>query len=262
MISNFDEKELRCGLSRQPFDHVVIDNFLQPAEAAKIEREFFPYDSEDWHVYSNAIEEKKTCNQWNLFGPAIYQFFLEVNSSRFVNFVNSIFDLDLIPDPGLHGGGLHCHKGGGNLNPHLDYSIHPKAGLQRKINLIYYCSSDTGLAESGTGDLGFWAGDASRPFELIKTVKPTFNRAVLFDTTQFSWHGLVNPLPADAQFARKSLAAYYLQVPVEGCDRRSRALFAPRIDQTVDRELINLIRARGDGSTASSVYITNPKSDS
>ena len=76
MISNFDEKELRCGLSRQPFDHVVIDNFLQPAEAAKIEREFFPYDSEDWHVYSNAIEEKKTCNQWNLFGPAIYQFFL------------------------------------------------------------------------------------------------------------------------------------------------------------------------------------------
>jgi glutamyl-tRNA synthetase len=32
----------------------------------------------------------------------------------------------------LHGGGLHCHKAGGKLNTHLDYSLHPKLNLQRK----------------------------------------------------------------------------------------------------------------------------------
>jgi len=30
------------------------------------------------------------------------------------------------------------HAAGGNLNPHLDYSIHPKMGLQRKLNVIIY----------------------------------------------------------------------------------------------------------------------------
>jgi hypothetical protein len=50
-------------------------------------------------------------------------------------------DLFLYPDPGLHGGGWHMHGAGGNLNPHLDYSIHPKSGLMRKLNIIIYLSN-------------------------------------------------------------------------------------------------------------------------
>ena len=29
------------------------------------------------------------------------------------------------------------HGTGGNLNVHKDYSVHPKLGLRRKLNLIY-----------------------------------------------------------------------------------------------------------------------------
>ena len=34
------------------------------------------------------------------------------------------------------------HKAGGNLAIHLDYSIHPKMNLQRKLNLILYLEED------------------------------------------------------------------------------------------------------------------------
>ena len=46
--------------------------------------------------------------------------------------------IKLFIDPGLHGGGWHIHSNKGNLNPHLDYSIHPKMDIQRRLNLIVY----------------------------------------------------------------------------------------------------------------------------
>ena len=114
-----------------------------------MEASFFDYDSAKWHVYSNAIEEKKTCNIWNEFNGHLYKYFSEINSAAFVEKLSEFTGINLVPDNGLHGGGLHIHSGGGNLNPHLDYSIHPKLGLQRKINIIYYCSSDEQLLEGG-----------------------------------------------------------------------------------------------------------------
>jgi Rps23 Pro-64 3,4-dihydroxylase Tpa1-like proline 4-hydroxylase len=160
-----------------------------------------------------------------------------------------------MPDPGLHGGGLHIHKSGGNLNPHFDYSIHPKLKKQRKINIIYYCSSDPGLRESGTGQLGLWSGDEQSPKKLNKIVEPIFNRAIIFDTTQNSWHGIVDPLPEDCLFSRKSLAIYYLQEPAENCDPRTRALFAPREWQCDDKNVIELIKERSSEATYASAYI-------
>ena len=253
---NVSQEKLINGFSESPFSHVVIDDFLDLSVAKAIEHEFFDYDNEVWHVYSNPIEEKKTCNQWNLFPPTIYQFFFHLHSKSFTDLLNSAFGAKLETDPGLHGGGLHCHRGGGNLNPHLDYSMHPKLHKQRKLNIIFYCSSDDGLLESETGALGLYAGDKNGPRELMAEVQPLFNRAVIFDTTQMSWHGLTRPLPKNANFTRKSLAAYYLQEPEEGCEKRSRALFAPRDWQANDETVAKLIKARSEGSTASSVYRT------
>ena len=41
-------------------------------------------------------------------------------------------------DIGLNGGGWHTHKRGGKLNTHLDYSLHTKLKLERKLNIINY----------------------------------------------------------------------------------------------------------------------------
>ena len=121
----------------KPFNHIVIDDFLDLEFAKKLEESFFEYDSDKWHSYSNSIEEKKTCNVWNEFNDILYSYFNEINSPEFVELLSQFVGETLIADAGLHGGGLHIHSAGGNLNPHLDYSIHPKLQLQRKINNIY-----------------------------------------------------------------------------------------------------------------------------
>lgn len=238
----------------KPFDHLVIDNFLNSDFAKLVEDEFFLYESDKWHVYSNQIEEKKTCNTWNNFESNTYKLFQLLNSKEMVEKLSELVDESLFADIGLHGGGLHIHGKGGNLNPHLDYSIHPKLGLQRKLNIIIYVSSDRGLCESGEGALGMWEGNANSPEKLVKQVNPVFNRAVIFDTTQNSWHGLVNPLSSSADYYRKSIAAYYLRVKPQNADPRSRALFAPREGQFKDQNVIELIEKRASEKSYSTVY--------
>lgn len=243
----------------KPFNYIVFDDFLDVNFAKKLEASFFDYDSTKWHVYSNAIEEKKTCNIWNEFNDHLYKYFFEINSAAFVEKLSEFTGLNLIPDNGLHGGGLHIHSGGGNLNPHLDYSIHPKLGLQRKINIIYYCSSDEQLLEGGYGALGLWEGTSDEPGKLIKSIEPKYNRAVIFDTSQNSWHGLVNSLPNNSSMLRKSLATYYLCEPNDLVCKRSRALFAPRLYQKNDANVLDTIELRSDEATHTSAYVVDSK---
>ncbi len=240
----------------EPFSHCVIDNFFMPELAQALEAEFPDYNATEWHEYNNPIEVKKTCNNWNVFKPLTYRAFAFFNSPAFVQQLSSLLAIaPLYADDGLNGGGWHIHKAGGKLNTHLDYSIHPKLGLQRRLNLIIYMSQEW-QTEWG-GALGFWSHDAQRqqPAELVKEIAPVFNRAVLFDTTQNSWHGLPKPLTCPAHQFRKSLAVYYLTTPPENTDPRGKALFAPDDNQKNDGGVLELIRQRAGTNTASDVYI-------
>ena len=109
-----------------PFDHCVVDNFLIEDIAKSIESEFLDYNSKEWYCYKNAIEDKKALNNWNLFPKITYQLFNYLNSSEFTKYLSTLTGVSLYADPGLNGGGWHFHSNGGNLNPHLDYSIHQK----------------------------------------------------------------------------------------------------------------------------------------
>ena len=60
------------------------------------------------------------------------------------------------------------------------------------------------------------------PNKLEKIIKPKFNRAILFDTTQNSWHGLVNPVNTKKNIFRKSLAIYYLSNLAKYTNTRSK----------------------------------------
>src|SRR3990167_2214775 len=142
-----------------PFPYCVVDNFFDTHIAHTLAKEFPSYDDALWHQYNNAIEVKKTFNVWNQFPPLTYQALNYFNSPEFVALLARLFKIDsLFSDPGLNGGGWHIHKAGGKLNTHLDYSIHPKMYLQRKLNLLVYLNSDWQSAWGGK--LGFWSHDA------------------------------------------------------------------------------------------------------
>ena len=251
---------LRAGFetfhAATPFNHCVVDDFLAGDVAERIEQEFLAYDSEKWFYYKNPIEDKKALNDWNAFPAATYSLFEYLNSPVFVAELSALMQVPLYADCGLHGGGWHCHGTGGNLNPHFDYSIHPKLGLQRKVNIIVYVSQ--ALREEHGGHLGLWTHDAAaqRPGKLEKEVQPKFNRAVVFDTTQNSWHGMSRPLVQPEGIYRRSLAIYYLCDPPQDADKRGRALFAPREAQKGDPAVEEIIRLRSSVDTSQKVYRT------
>jgi len=230
---------------KDPFDHWIIDDFYEKEKAQKISESFPLYDGDMWYGYNNPIENKKSCQEWYRFPPEIYQTLQDLCSNDFIESVKSTTGIfKLYPDYGLHGGGLHMHGRGGNLNIHKDYSIHPKLKLQRKLNLIVYMSEDWN--PDWGGGLEFWSNnpDTNRPKELIKTIEPKFNKAILFDTTQNSWHGLPKPLTCPSDKYRKSLAVYYLTDVDDTTEERYRALFVPTNEQLNDSEIVEFCKER------------------
>lgn len=238
-----------------PFDYCIVDDFFNAETAAELAREFPDFNDEVWHEYNNPIEIKKVSNNWNQFGPLTYRIMNILNGADFVNFLGKTLKISpMYSDSGLNGGGWHIHRAGGKLNTHLDYSIHPKMNHQRKINIIMYMNPN--WQESWGGTLGLWRSseDGTKPTDLVKSVWPKFNRAIIFDTTQQSWHGLPEPVACPETEYRKSLAIYYLTDAPAAVDPRGKALFAPTKEQENDKDVLDLIRKRADVKTASEVY--------
>lgn len=252
--ADIDWKGLRAAFEQaQPFPHAVIDDFFQRELAEALERDIPPFDDASWWQYSNPIEEKRALNHWDRFPPATYRVFTYLNN-EFLADLHALTGIEnLRADEGLHGGGWHLHGKGGKLNVHLDYSLHPKLQLERRLNLIVYLTN--GWDPAWGGALGLWTHDADNtgPKDLVKTVDCRFNRAVIFDTTH-AWHGLPDPLTCPQGVYRKSIATYYLTPARENASTRGKALFAPHGEQAQDQSVLELIRQRSDVETAPKTY--------
>jgi Rps23 Pro-64 3,4-dihydroxylase Tpa1-like proline 4-hydroxylase len=243
-------------LSAEPFNHVVIDDFFLPEVAEQLIAEFPSYDSAVWNAhYNNPIENKKACNHWDKFPKTTYQVLHYLCSFDFENIVSDVTgNINVIADMGLHGGGWHAHTTAGNLNIHLDYSIHPKLQLERHYNLIVYLTPDWNPEWGGGLELWSHDNETGRAKQLEKLVVNKFNRAVLFDTTQNSWHGLPAKLNCPERVVRRSLAVYYVTEPDPNAPSRGKALFVPYKEQAEDPDILELIEKRSQVATAESVY--------
>lgn len=237
----------------EPFRHVVIDNFFIPEVAEKLSEEFPDPNATQMHVYKNPIENKLTLNNWNLFPTCTYRAFSMFGRENFIENMKMISrEYQLSFDYGLNGGGWHMHGNGGNLNVHLDYNVHPKLGDQRFINIIVYLTKD--WKQEWGGGLELWSGSKNEPFCKEKTIDNEFNRAIIFDTTQNSWHGLPDSIKCPEGVYRKSIAAYFVRPSPNKTEQRGKALFVPRSDQKDNEEVLNIIRKRSDANTSAEVY--------
>jgi Rps23 Pro-64 3,4-dihydroxylase Tpa1-like proline 4-hydroxylase len=230
----------------KPFEYVVIDNFFSEDLAEEVAADFPSHQDLAWTVeYNNPVENKKACSHWDKFPASIYKAMFLTCSLEFVNILKTITrNLNLIADVGLHGGGMHSHSTGGKLNIHKDYSLHPKIPYMRNYNLIVYMTPNWN--SSWGGGLEFWSHDeeAQQPKECITRIENRFNRAVLFNTNQNSWHGLPEPLTCPENISRKSLAMYYVSGIDSKAEPRKRALYAPYGDQIHDQNIIEFCRKR------------------
>jgi len=240
-----------------PFNHVIIDNFFTPEVADKLSEEFPDYNDTSIAEHMNALENKKSFNHWNRFPSCTYRAFMEFGRESFLcQMKNMVQSYELIFDYGLNGGGWHMHSKGGNNNIHLDYNLHPKMGMQRKLNIIVYLTKDWKPEWGGGLELWSHNPETNQPLRCEKVVDNIYNRAIIFDTTQNSWHGLPNYIDCPENVVRKSIAAYYLQPAPSTTENRVRALFSPREDQKNDPEVYELIKKRATVDPAHK-YISN-----
>ncbi len=216
----------------KPFPYIVIDDFLLPEVAEQIFKDFPTPDSEIWYEYNNILEKKLASDDMRKFPVSIAKAIHTLNHQSFIDELESLTGITgLISDPYLHGGGIHCITKDGKLDMHVDYSIHPKLGMERRLNLIVYLV-DKDWQESWGGELELWDGNwiDGKP-ELTEKkvgVLPKFNRAVIFETGDDSFHGHPEALTCPEGVYRRSIALYYLTEPRQGATDRTRAHFIAR----------------------------------
>lgn len=192
-------------LNASPFEHIVIDNFLDEKYANEL-YELFPENFDDWHKYENPIEIKYTYDNIDKLNEKMKNYFYYLSSEKLIDIFRKITSIDnLTYDEYLHGAGLHCHPINGKLNIHLDYEKHPITGKERRLNIIYFLSKDWKNEWNGQNEL--WNKEANK---CITKTDIKFNRAIIFKTNDISWHGLPNKILCPEGNYRKSLALYYV----------------------------------------------------
>lgn len=195
-----------CYRSAQPFPHIVLDAFLDPQLACRLQRAFpAPTDSE-WIAYKHYNEHKLGNSKREQFPALIGQLVDELNSAAFVSFLSTLTGIpDLRADAMLEGGGMHQTESGGFLNVHADFTMHHyHERWRRRCNVIIYLNE--GWQDAWGGALEFWSADMSR---CVTKIAPVLNRVLVFNTDETSFHGYPDPIACPAGVTRKSLALYY-----------------------------------------------------
>lgn len=198
-------KDLQSEWSqKRPFRYLVMDDFLPLEFAESILASYPQPDPQTWDA-TTYIHQRKKFTQTQGFPPPIASFFTLTATEEFRNLISKITGVEkLIDDPELVGGGLHQIMRGGFLDVHVDYNLHPRTKLYRRLNLLLYMNKD--WRPEYRGHLELWDLEAGRQLE---SIEPVFNRAVIFETNEISYHGHPLPLEAPAPLTRKSLAIYY-----------------------------------------------------
>ena len=190
-----------------PFPNIYIDDFFETEALDKVLSEFPSIEKlQNKIYYTNPNENKFATKGENNFGEKTKELVHFLNSQPFLEFLQELTGIQehLIPDPYFEGGGYHEIKPGGFLKLHVDFHVHRKLNLDRRLNLLIYLNKD--WEESFGGHFELWEKDMSK--SVIK-ILPIFNRIAVFTTTGDSWHGHPDPLSCPENRSRKSLALYY-----------------------------------------------------
>jgi Rps23 Pro-64 3,4-dihydroxylase Tpa1-like proline 4-hydroxylase len=194
--------------SKTPFRYVVFENFFL-ADKAELIYESYPAIEDGVWDGTTYIDQKNKFQKTKFEEGSIFNLaFRELNSPLFLKWLQEITEIEdeLQPDEGLFGGGLHQSINGAFLNVHVDYNFHPTTKYHRRLNVLVYMNKD--WKDEYEGHLELWDlsnGDKN----LLGKYAPNFNRCVIFETNEISFHGHPKPLKTPKNINRKSLATYY-----------------------------------------------------
>lgn len=196
-------------VAAQPFPHVVIENFLDPTIAAALLESFPAFERGNAIGDDGNLGGKSTLDKVRQLGPAYRQLDDAIKSPAFLRAIGELTGIeDLLYDPWYLGGGTHENRNGMSLDPHVDFNYHPSERWHRRLNLIVYLNHDWQDEWGGCLEL---FRDPQVDAKPALSVAPTFNRCVIFETSEHSWHAFnrITLPPENAAETRRSIALYF-----------------------------------------------------
>lgn len=196
--------------SASPFKHISIDGFLEPHLAEQLLQQFPSFDAQRAKNEMGKPSGKATREDVRALGSAYQKLDDFFSSPNFLSYLSSLTGIpELLYDPEYFGGGTHDNQHGQELDVHVDFNYHRSSRVHRRLNLIVYLNHEWDLSWGGNIELHSNPRDPN--LNQITQFAPLFNRCVIFETNEISWHGFAKiNLPEEKRhLSRKSMTVYY-----------------------------------------------------
>jgi hypothetical protein len=194
----------------RPFKHVVLENFFDIGAASSL-IENFPYFERPELLLNEfgAPNPKKVISDVRSINECYRKLDDYIQSPSFLKVIERITGVtELVYDPDYVGAGTHENFSTAGLDPHYDFNILPKSKLHRRLNCIVYLNER--WDDSWGGQLNLHRDAWDLDDQEIVSISPVFNRCIIFETNQRSWHS-VTPvtIPSEEDVkSRKSFTIY------------------------------------------------------
>ena len=240
-ILNPDVRERAAELqatfvSAEPFPHIAIDDFLDMNFARALLAEFPAFERGNAVGDNGELGGKSTVDRIKALGPAYVRLDEVIRSREFLDWLGALTGIDnLLYDPWYLGGGTHENRNGMSLDAHVDFNYHPSERWHRRLNLIVYLNPL--WDEAWGGSLEFFR-DPHADAKPSRSVVPLFNRCVVFETSERSWHAFNTIRLPESQhdLTRRSIALYFYTK-----DRPAHEVAARHTTLYVNRQLSDRI---------------------
>ncbi len=190
-----------------PYPFIAIDGFLDEAFATQVATSYPTFENAERIGFEfNFVNEQRKVQVTDVskFPDPVARLNEALAAPSFLADLSYITGIpELLADAKLRGGGMHLTGAGGRLDVHVDFNYFEEDRLHRRLNILIYLNQEWD-AEWG-GEIELWDQTVTN---LGQSFKPTFNRCVIFATSDISYHG-VRPVRCPPHVARRSFAAYY-----------------------------------------------------
>lgn len=256
---NFNNNDILNYIEKK---YIIIDNFLDSDTALLCQKEILNSTPDKWDRYNNCFEQKNTYRDKDNFPTNVNNLFNTFVSEDFVNNLNNLSGLKLMNDTDKIFWGIHLFNNSDKLDIHVDAGRHLKTGLVKAITLGIYLSYN--WSEENGGHIEFWEGDKSnnvnpKIYSCKEKVLPIFNRFILFENNDTSWHGAPEPCICNNNEKRIFLTLSYLSSEKSNLfeNERRKAYFVKRPDDPDNEEKDKMRLLRSNPETCKYVYNTN-----
>jgi hypothetical protein len=223
----------------KPYENVVIPNFFKEEYAQKLYANF-PDPDDTWFRYENPFEGKylKPTIEDGIIKDTID----ELYSDKLLAIMSQITGIDkLESDPHLNAGGLHAYTRNDMSGIHLDYTIHPITGKERRTSLMIYLSKD--WQNEWGGSLSMWDENLDKRTPINCGL---WNQAILFRTNGLAYHGFPEPIKCPEGQWRKVIGIYYMTDPTPEslASPRKNAQYFPTPGVPISEQMARLYEIR------------------